>query len=223
MDIDQIPHSEKPPMTSEAVRQEEPGPRPSSRWLNFHSALPNLIVGTCYALAAFRGITPPFMDRPWLGTMMGIEFLVINSFPFMMRIGSFHPPNEQGEKRRQAAFWGLFCLFFVAAAKMGGLSGVISFASLTGATYVGYLLRRTSPDALAQLSMRWAMSFLAFMIIAVAARMPKTVNEWPDHERVLYFGMSYFLVLGLLELSGFYHARPVLTFVERCRQRGIPF
>jgi len=49
MDIDQIPHREKPKL--------------SSRRTDLNSALPNLILGSCYALAAFKGITPPFMDR----------------------------------------------------------------------------------------------------------------------------------------------------------------
>jgi len=151
---------------------------------------------------------------------MGIEFLAIHSFPFMMLIGSAHPPNEQGEKCRPAAFWGLFCLYFIMAAKMGGLLAVLTFAGLTVSTYLGYLLRRTSPGAIGQLSMRWAMSFLIFMITASATRMSEEVGEWPDHERVLYFGMSYFLVLGLLELSGFYHSRPVLALIEKYRSQG---
>lgn len=218
MDIDQIPHKEKPTTPPEGVKQEVPEhvpANPSSRWIDLNSALPNLVLGSCYALTAFRGITLPFMDRHWLGTMMGIEFLVIHSFPFMMLIGSAHPPTEQGEKCRQVAFWGLLGLYVIMAAKMGGLPAIITFASLTVATYLGYMLRRTAPGAVVQLSMRWAMSFLVFMITASTAHMPESVSEWPDHRRVVYFGMAYFLVLGLLELSGFYHSPRVLTFIKK--------
>src|SRR3990172_5291670 len=101
MDIDQIPHKEKPATPSEVVQQESSDSvpeNPSSRWIDINSALPNLALGSFYALNAFRGITLPFMDRHWLGTMMAIEFLVIHSFPFIMLIGSAHPLNEQGEK-----------------------------------------------------------------------------------------------------------------------------
>ena len=222
MDIDQIPHKEKPATPSEVVQQESSDSvpeNPSSRWIDINSALPNLALGSFYALNAFRGITLPFMDRHWLGTMMGIEFLVIHSFPFMMLIGSAHPLNEQGEKCRQAAFWGLFGLYVITAAKMGGLPAIITFASLTVATYLGYMLRRTSPDSVGQLSMRWVISFLVFMITAGTARMPESVCEWPDHGRVVYFGMAYFLVLGLLELSGFYHSPRVLSFMKKFREQ----
>jgi hypothetical protein len=113
---------------------------------------------------------------------------------------------------------GLFFVYFLFAAQLAGLAGVIAFAGLTVTTYLGYLLRRSSPDAVVQLAARWAMSFLVFMICSAATGMPGEVDDWPDHGRVLYFGMTYFLALGVLEAKGSYQWQVLRTASERVRQ-----
>jgi hypothetical protein len=182
---------------------------------NIQAALPNLLLAGLYAFAAFGRITLPFMDRRWLGALMGIEFLVIHSFPFMMLIGSVRPRDDGARKCRSAAFWGLFAVYFLFAAQLAGAAGVLAFAGLTVATYLGYLLRRTSPDAVMQLAARWASSFLVFIICSAAAGMPEGVDDWPEHGRVLFFGLAYFLVLGLLEATGFYDGKFLRAAMER--------
>ena len=221
MDIELIPHTKKNEAPSGSVMEEapeDPLPKPPSRWTDVNSALPNLVLGSCYALTAFTGVTLPFMDRHWLGLMMGIEFLVIHSFPFMMLIGSASSLTGRATTCRQVAFWGLFCIYYAMAASMGGLAAVVTFASLTVATYLGYLLRRTSPGAVGQLAMRWGLSVLVFMITATATGMPEDVEEWFDHTRVLHFGMAYFLSLGLLEISGIYQMRAIREFLRKYRE-----
>lgn len=222
LNLDQMPQQKKPVSALPEPPEKTPGngeQASSSAWVNINAAFPNLLLAGFYALAAFWRITLSPMDRHWLGTLMGIEFLVIHSFPFMMFIGSSDPPDEKGRKCRMVAFWGLFVIYFLFAAKLGGLSAVVAFAGLTVTTYLGYMLRRTAPDAVAQLAARWAMSFLAFMICAAAAGMPEDVDDWPDHGRVLYFGLMYFLALGVLEATGFYQWRVTRTLMEQIRQQ----
>lgn len=201
-------------LTDEAPRS------PLSPWINIEGALPNLILAALYALAAFRGTTLPFLDRHSLGSLMGIQFLVIHSFPFMMFFALF-AQQAQGRGRScwNGVFWGMFFIYFLFAADMGGLPGVVGFASLTVATYLGYLLRRTSSAALVQLAARWAVSFLFFIICSAATRMPENVDSWPDHGRVLYFGFSYFLLLGVLEATGFYQCKALRTITEHIRRQ----
>ncbi len=182
------------------------------------AAWPCLVLGACYGLSAL-GIPLPLVDRPWLGTLMGIEVLAIHSFPFIMIIASKEPKSAAGKKLQTAAFWGLLGVYVLFAAKLGGLAGVISFGFLTFATYVGYLRRRTSPAALSQLIARWVVSFALFFLSSALTGMSGDMDAWPGHRRLPFFGMLYFTGLGVLEWFGFYQRPRVLAVMEKLSDR----
>ncbi len=178
------------------------------------AAWPCLLLGASYGLSAL-GIPLPLVDRSWLGTLMGIEVLAIHSFPFIMIIASKEPTSAAGKKLQTAAFWGLLGAYVLLAAKLGGLAGVISFGFLTFATYVGYLRRRTSSAALAQLIARWVASFVLFILSSALTGVSGDMDAWPGHRRLPFFGMLYFTGLGYLEWSGFYQRPRVLDVLEK--------
>ena len=199
------------------MRQEPPEDRqpeaPPSRRTDLKAAIPNFVLGFCFPLS-FLNILP-FLDRRWLGAMMGIEVLVIHSFPFMMLVSSAEPKTGRGRKLQRIGFWSLLGMYFIFAAQMGGLPGMAAFAGLTVTTYLGYLLRRISPGMAGQLVMRWATTFLVFIGSSGVTGMPGELDEWPESPRLLYFGMSFFLLLGLLEGSGFYRSSKVLFLTDK--------
>ncbi len=102
---------------------------------------------------------------------------------------------------------------------------MIAFAGLTVSTYLGYLLRRTSPDAVVELIARWGMSFVAYFGALNAIGVPGDVDGWAQSAKIPFFGMLYFTAIGLLDLYGFYqlpgvrqasaHAKAVLEAPRR--------
>jgi hypothetical protein len=199
---------------------EPKGPLWPFRAGNVLAALPNLALAGIYALTLFRGVTVFGLTAHWLTVLMGIEFLVIHSFPFMMFIAAAKPPEPAGKRCQKALFWGLLSLYLLGALKMGGVAGLVSFVSLTITTYLGYLLRMTSPEATAQLVARWAASTLVFMFGAAVMRMPESVEEWFGERRTLYYGMLYFALLGLFEWRGIYSSLWISRAWQKLKASG---
>ncbi len=168
------------------------------------AAAPNLVLGAVYAAAGLRVVFKGSFDFAWLASLMTIEFCVIHSFPFMMLIASYDPQTAFGKRAQKVAFWMMLSVYILFALKEGGLSGAIAFAGLTVSTYLGYLLRRTGPDAVAELIARWVVSFFAFIGTMAVTDTPGDIEKWTGSVRILFSGMLYFTGLGLLEWNGFY-------------------
>ncbi len=183
------------------------------------AAAPNLSLGALYAVAALWGFFKESVAFPWLGSMINIEIFAIHSFPFMMLIASYEPQTAFGKRARKVAFWMMLSVYVAFALKEGGLSGAVAFAGLTVSTYLGYLLRRTSPDAVAELIARWVMSFVAFIGAMMATGISGDSETWARSPRIPFFGMLYFTALGLLELNGFYQLPKVREIAAHVRSR----
>lgn len=168
------------------------------------AAVPNLVLGAIYVAALIGGI-----HAPWFGSIMAIEVLAIHSFPFIMLIASYEPATDRGKKIQKVLFWMMLGFYILHALKAGGVSGAVAFVGLTVSTYLGYLLRRTSPDAVTQLVARWIVSFAALMLSSAVTGMSGDLDEWTGSVKTLLFGMLYFTTLGLLELKGFYQIKQV--------------
>ncbi len=177
---------------------------PEEQAIRRKAAAPNLCLGAVYAVAALWVCYKGSFAFAWLASIMTIEFLVIHSFPFMMLIASYEPKTAFGKRSQKAAFWTMLGVYVLFALKEGGLSGAIAFAGLTVSTYLGYLLRRTGPDAVAQLMARWVMSFFAFIGAMMVTGTSGDIDKWTGSVRILFSGMLYFTALGLLEWNGFY-------------------
>jgi hypothetical protein len=206
MDIDHIPHKDGASTGPIAPPATEPnaGTFPSSGPIRLKAALPNLVLAGIYGLARFMNIFFPGISPSWLGKMMGIEFLVIHSFPFMMLFGT--GKNKLPLTASKVVFWFLFVVYFLFALKMAGPAGVLAFGTLTVTTYLGFLLRRTSPDAMVQLCVRWFASFMAFMMASAVSGVSSNSESWPQERAALFFGMVYFVLLAVLEVSGIYES-----------------
>ncbi len=168
------------------------------------AAAPNLCLGALYAVAGLWVFFKGRFDFGWLGSIMAIQVFAIHSFPFMMLIASYEPKTDFGKRAQKVAFWMMLSVYFLFALKEGGVSGVFAFAGLTVSTYLGYLLRRTSPDAVAELIARWAMSFFIFIGAGIASGIPGDIEKWSQSPKSPVLGMLYFTALGLLEWYGFY-------------------
>ncbi len=177
---------------------------PEEQAIRRKAAAPNLCLGAINAVAGLGVFSRGNVVFPWLASIMKIEFFVIHSFPFMMLIGSYEPKTAFGQRAQKVAFWMMLSVYVLFALKEGGLSGAIAFAGLTVSTYLGYLLRRTSPAAVAELIARWVMSFFAFIGAMMATGISGDIETWARSPRIPFAGMLYFTALGLLEWNGFY-------------------
>ncbi len=182
----------------------DPDRAPEERAIRRKAAAPNLVLGALLAAVGLWAHLKGSVDFAWSASIMAIEMCAIHSFPFMMLIASYEPRTAFGKRFQKIAFWTMLSFYVLFALKEGGLPGAIAFAGLTVSTYLGYLLRRTSPDAVAELVARWVMSFFAFIGAMAATGMPGDIDRWTGSVKTPFAGMLYFTALGLLELYGFY-------------------
>ncbi|HEY5995562.1 MAG TPA: hypothetical protein VIU29_01010 [Candidatus Deferrimicrobiaceae bacterium] len=183
---------------------QHPGGAPEERAIRRQAAAPNLLLAALHAVAGLWGLFKGRPDFARLYSIMAIEAFVIHSFPFMMLIGSCEPKTVFGKRARNAAFWSMLVVYLLFAWKEGGPGGAAAFAGLTVSTYLGYLLRRTGPEAVVELLARWTGSFLVFAGAMVATGIGGDIDAWRQSARLPVFGFLYFSALGLLELDGFY-------------------
>jgi hypothetical protein len=186
-------------------------------WKGITSSVPNLFISLCYILTVLYGTAIMGFTRGQLAKLMQIEFLVIHSFPFMAIVAMGKPKNKSGKIMQWCVFWGLLSVYIYLAFKMG-FASVLIFLGLTLATYLGFLLNLTKPNAFAQLLARWIASFVAFMIFGLSTRMPENVSIWHETKAVLYFGMLYFASLGFLELSGLYQSSWLARLIKKIKK-----
>ncbi|MDI6788855.1 MAG: hypothetical protein QME51_10830, partial [Planctomycetota bacterium] len=91
-----------------------------------------------------------------------------------------------------------------------GLWGLFAFLSLTVATYSGFFIHFipvTETKALKIIIVRWAVNYAVFFFVAILLGMPHEMEKWIYHKDIYNYGISYFLILGVFELCGFYQAR----------------
>ena len=136
-----------------------------------------------------------------------MEVLVIFSFPFLALIALLRPSALKWRILQWSAFWALLGLFLNGAWLSGKWWGILAFAGLTLATYMGFLLNFTGGAQILRLGLRWLVSFIALIILMRALHMPEPANTWNQAPEVYRFGFLYFLTLGLVEWTGAYQGR----------------
>jgi hypothetical protein len=183
--------------------------RPVPYWKCFLAALPELVLGALFVMAAWRVFTP--LMRPGaFGTVMKIEFFVIHSTIFLGLLALVRATTSHEELGRKVLFWGLFSLYLLSA--FGNGVGVgIGFLVVMLGTNAGILMTWRTRTAALQLVVRWIVGTILFMVAIGLAGMPKDVGRWGATQATFVSGALYFLVMGALEASGFF-----LRAVPRC-------
>ncbi len=169
-------------------------------WSRMIPALTCFGLAVCY-IAALLGSPVGGMTKEWLSLLVKVQFLVIHSFPFLALI-----TLPRLEMLRWRIFqWFLFCTWFClylafAVADEHGIGGIIAFMSGTLATYLGFILRTSDEKQIFMLGKRWITSFVVFILSAILF----DSGNWQVSNKILYHGTVYFIVLGILELTGVY-------------------
>jgi hypothetical protein len=176
-------------------------------WRNLASAAFSLALAAAFGWTLLKeealwGLGPDRLSR-----LMQIEFLAIHSFLFIGLVTLPRVPDWRFRTVQWAAFWGLLALYAAGAHTISGWPGILAFAGLTLATYLGFLLHLTGESQLPRLGFRWFASFLLFIACALHTRMPEEVAEWPEADGIHVFGLLYFLGLAVLEWTGLYQSK----------------
>lgn len=149
----------------------------------------------CLCLLDYAGLFPRFS-----GGLMAIQFLVIHSSAFVATL----PYWNIGEKYKPAVFKWLLALYTLFAFSMGGLFGIAEFWGLTYAAYHRYVFQPAAAGGRLPLALRWAVSFVLFILATGLAGAPSDVDSWGGSRALGLAGFLYFLAAGWLERIGFY-------------------
>jgi hypothetical protein len=162
-----------------------------------------LVLAYVFALA---GRPWSWLDNDRLVLLAQMEFLIIHSCGMLGLLAAVRIRRLPWNVARWSVFGLLMCLY-VRGALMAGLDGVWVFLYGAAATYSGVVLNPWSDAVLAQTAKRWAASFAAFCILTAVFQLPELVNNWEAGSRTFGFGLSYFGVLAVLEISPLYYRR----------------
>lgn len=200
------------------------GPGASSGWgLRLKIGLGGLgclLLAAGYASLEFWQAPLPGMGRLEMARLMEMEVLVIFTFPFLALIALLRPSAPGWKVLQWSAFWTLLGLFFHGAWLSHRWWGVLAFAGLALATYLGFLLHLTGGAQILRLILRWLVSFIALIVLMGAMRMPEPANTWHQSPEVFRFGFLYFLTLCLVEWTGVYHGGWIERIVTSIRRNS---
>ena len=152
------------------------------------------------------------ISRLWLAQMLKIEFLVIHSFPFITLIALAKPQTRNKKIIQWVGFSGLMCLYIGGVCAVGGWQGLVLFVSLTISTYLGFMLQLYERNTKVILCVRWAVNTTVFLACAMIFRLPSTVNDWHLASTAPSCGLVYFVIITLVEFSGFYMSQRIKQF-----------
>jgi len=176
-------------------------------WKNLASSLSLFLLAAAYMAPYSRLVEILELGHGRLGQLMELELLVIHSFPFLAFIGLAQPETKKLQVLRIIGFWGFLAMYIGFAFSMDGWAGILTFAGLTLITYVGFFLRITQGKLVAQLTVRWLVNFILFLLFCGITEMPDNVERWHNYNQAYDFGLYYFLSLGIVEASGFYQGK----------------
>ncbi|OGF68152.1 MAG: hypothetical protein A2Y62_19595 [Candidatus Fischerbacteria bacterium RBG_13_37_8] len=167
------------------------------------SAIPDFLLSGTFLFAI---INQQFdiANRLWLTSIVQIQFLVIHAFLFFAVI-TFPQINAWSFRLIQVFYFITFFAFYLSASLQLGLEGLLAFLCCTLATFLGFLLHVKSETMMIQSVKRWVISFLGFIIISIITHMPELVNKWHEERNALYFGLLYFVFLGIMEMTTIYY------------------
>lgn len=172
-----------------------------SKW---YAAIPLFIASTTFAVGTFQ-FGSAYATH--LGKLMQLEFLAMHAGAFLGLLLFWAPATKGGRAARTIGILIFSALYLLGAYGEMGWLGTVEFSLLIGLTYAGLIIPDRSAARLgrvAEVGVRWLFTLVAFMIVGGIAGTPSDVGTWPEHRSVLIFGAFYFLVLGLMELTGLY-------------------
>ena len=158
------------------------------------------------------------MEVHGMARLMELEVLVVFTFPFLALLALLRPSTRLWKVLQWSAFCALSGLAINGAWLAGKWWGILTFAGLTLATYLGFLLHLAGGAQVLRLVLRWLVSFFALIILWSALHMPEPANTWHQAPQVCRFGFLYFLVLSLVEWTGLYHGRWADRLVDHFRR-----
>ena len=173
-------------------------------WKCLVAALPELLVGIQFLMATMYRNPILGVGREQLTAMMQTEFLVIHAGGMLGWFLLMKPESRGGRIARALFCLALFGIYLVIASWSEGLQGVIAFAGLTIATYLGLLLNLRSHTAKTQLAARWFVGFAIFLVAIETWPVSTDVKDWAGDMNAVRAGAFYFLCLAAVELMGLY-------------------
>jgi len=188
----------------------------SLHWRNLPAASGNLFLSFLFYSASHGDYLLGTSFRH-LGLVMQIEFLAIHSFPFLVFIAIAKPDSLKKRMGQLFLFFGLLAIYFMFAWIGGKWIGIFMFIGLSVITYLGLLFKIQSEERYKELGVRWIICLFIFLLTSGIADMPSDVGSWNSSTAVLKFGQIYFLILGLIEIIGFYQ-----SFFVAAPDREIP-
>lgn len=175
---------------------------------NVISSIPLFLIVCAYAWPDSWAVKLTGLGKMKLAKMIHIEGFTIGIFPLLVVISRINPgPSKSLKAIKAALFFGFMSLFCAGVWDYYGSWGFFAFISLTIATYSGFFINTSETRVLLNIALRWCVNYVAFLLVAVVLGMPQEVAEWIHHKEIYNYGISFFLILGLFELTGFYRAK----------------
>ena len=175
---------------------------------NVISSLPLFLLVGAYAWPDSWAVRFAGLEKHRLAVMIHIEAFAIGIFPLLAAIGRIHTGASRALKAIKAAlFFGLLLIFCAGVWDYYGDWGFFAFISLTVATYAGFFINSSETRVLINIVLRWCVNYAVFLLVAVVLGMPQEVAEWMRHKEIYNYGISFFFILGVFELAGFYRAK----------------
>jgi hypothetical protein len=155
------------------------------------------------------------MDASWLIAIVRVEFLAVHAFLFLMILAVRRPQLPQFQGLRCLGLGLLLFFYMTAAHSLASWQGVVLFASLGAATYLGFFVNLDEGiRKLPELGLRWICNLVLLILLARWFEMPSEVSTWDIGDGILSVGGLYFLGLTGLEVSGLYR-KPFLLDIGR--------
>lgn len=168
------------------------------------AALPSAGLSLAYVLT-LAGIALPWPDREELGSVLGVEFMVVAFALLLGPLAVLHFANARAEFVRVYVFAALLVFSLRPVGHDPGL--LVSYGLALFGTYGGVVLSPGGGRALGRMVKRLAVAFTAFWTVVIAFRPPEEVVAWGGSSRGLAVGAVYFLLLAACEVAGAYDRR----------------
>lgn len=179
------------------------------------------------ALAAVAGGTllPKYLGAIG-GRLLAMQFLVVHAVMMLYVVAWFRrralDQGRSGEaKLLTGTLWVFYAVYLIGAWSIGGPFGVVEFAALAAGTFLGAWDERHGRRELMQIGARWAVAFMALVVVVNAFSLPKRVEHWPGAYGSVVAAGVYFGVLSAAEAVPRFYWRLVVRmrwFAMRLRR-----
>ena len=175
---------------------------------NIISSIPLFLIVGAYAYPDSWAVRFVGMEKHRLAVMIHIEAFAIGIFPLLVAVSRIKPGASKALKAIKAGLlFGFMFLFCSGVWDYYGSWGFFAFISLTIATYAGFFINAAEARVLINIVLRWCVNYVTFLLVAIVLGMPQEVAEWIHHKEIYNCGISFFFIIGVFELTGFYRAK----------------